>query len=80
MAAKAKTWIITTGGTRSIAAVAKDLAAAGLKGGRVLKEIGSITGSAGEKAVSKLRKVPGVVDVSPDFPVDIGPPGSPETW
>lgn len=78
--AKTKTWIITTGGSRPLADIAKDLAAAGLKSAQVLEAIGSITGSAGEDALAKLRKVRGVVDVSPDTPVDLGPPGSPETW
>lgn len=78
--AKAKKWIITTSGDRSIHEIAKDLADAGLTDSQVLEAVGSITGSAGAKAVAKLRKVRGVVDVSPDFPVDVGPPDSSETW
>jgi hypothetical protein len=78
--AKNKNWVITTGGNRPIADIAKDLAAAGLKGGQVLETVGSITGSAAEDDLAKLRKVRGVVDVAPDTPVDVGPPGSPETW
>jgi len=78
--AKAKKWIITTSSDRSIHEIAKDLADAGLTGSQVLEAIGSITGSAGDKAVAKLRKVRGVVDVSPDFPVDLGPPDSADTW
>ncbi len=78
--AKTKTWIITTGGDRPMRDIAKDLAVAGLKRGRVLKEVGSITGSAEDKAVAKLRKVRGVIDVSPDAPIDVGPPDSPNTW
>ena len=77
---KAKKWIITTSGDRSIHEIAKDLAKAGLTGSQVLEEVGSITGSAGDKTVAKLRKVRGVVDVSPDFPVDVGPPDSSDTW
>jgi hypothetical protein len=78
--ANTKTWIITTGGSRPIGDIAKDLGAAGLVGGQVLEAIGCITGSAGDKAVAKLRKIPGVVDVSPDPSVGIGPPDAPETW
>jgi hypothetical protein len=78
--AKGKKWVITTGGNRSVNEIAKDLAAAGLVGGQVLKEIGTITGSASEDSVAKLRKIPGVKDVSPDSSIDIGPPDSPETW
>ena len=77
---KSKTWIITTGGKRPITDIAKDLAKAGLKRKKVLKEIGSITGAADDKAVKKLRLIPGVVDVSPDSPIDIGPPDSSVTW
>lgn len=78
--AKGSRWIITTNAKRPITDIAKDVGAAGLKGVRVLKEVGSITGSADEKVVAKLRKVRGVVDVSPDADVDIGPPGSSDTW
>jgi hypothetical protein len=78
--AKGNRWIITTNADRPIKDIAKDLGAAGLKGVRVLKEVGSITGSADEKVVTKLRKVRGVVDVSPDADVDVGPPDSSETW
>jgi hypothetical protein len=77
---QAKTWIVTTGGDRSIREVAKDCTAAGLEGAKVLKEVGTITGTASAAAVSKLRKVRGVTDVSPDTPIDIGPPDSSETW
>ena len=72
--------IITISGDRPIQDVAKDLAAAGLKGGQTLEEIGSITGSADDYAVPKLRKVRGVADVSPDLSVDVGPPDSRNTW
>ena len=78
--AKEKKVIITTGGDRPIQDVARDLADAGLKVGQVLEEIGSITGSAEDDAVSKLRKVRGVKDVSLDISVNVGPPGSQETW
>ena len=57
--AKTKVWIITTSGDRPIRNIAKDLADAGLIGGRVLAEVRCITGSAGDKVVAKLGKVPG---------------------
>ncbi len=72
--------VIVTIGDRPIQDVAKDLADAGLKDPQVLEEIGSITGSAKEDVVPKLRKVRGVKDVSPDIPVYVGPPGARETW
>jgi hypothetical protein len=75
-----KDWIVTTSSDRPLNEIAKDLRAAGFSVGKVLKEIGSITGAAGEETAKKIRSIAGVVDVSPDFPVDIGPPDSPHTW
>jgi predicted CoA-binding protein len=75
-----KTWIITTSADRPIKDVAKDLEDAGFSVGNVNDEIQSITGAASEAALDKLRSISGVVDVSPDEPIDVGPPGSPDTW
>jgi hypothetical protein len=77
---KEQIWIITTDGNRPIRSIAKDLADAGLIGGKVLTEICCITGSAPDKVAAKLRKVQGVIDVSPDMPIDVGPPDSTDTW
>lgn len=74
-----KRWIVTTGG-RSTKEVAKDLKEKGFAVDQVLDEIGAITGAADESVVSKLRAVKGVTDVSPDAPIDIGPPDAPTTW
>ncbi len=71
-----KDWVITISGDRPIHDIAKDLAAAGLTKGQVLEDIGCITGSADESVAPALGKIPGVVDVTPDVPVDIGPPGA----
>ncbi|MGH7338995.1 MAG: hypothetical protein ACREKH_00750 [Candidatus Rokuibacteriota bacterium] len=60
--------------------MAKDLAKAGLGRHTVLKEIGSIVGSAGDDAVPRLKRVRGVAAVEAETPIDIGPPGSPTTW
>jgi hypothetical protein len=78
--ANEKKWIVTTEGDRPIQDIAKELADAGFKDIQVLEEVGSITGSANDEAAAKLRKVRGIVDISKDSPVDIGPPGSKETW
>jgi hypothetical protein len=75
-----RNWVITTSTGRPIKDIAKDLEAAGFSVGQVNDEIQSITGAAGDKSVEKLRKISGVIDVSPDTPIDIGPPDSPETW
>jgi hypothetical protein len=78
--AKCKTWIITTSSERPIDEISKDLQRAGLVVRETLSEIGCIVGSASEEAVAKLRKVPGVANVSQDSSVDVGPPGSSDTW
>jgi hypothetical protein len=75
MAKKAKQPVVVTlTGDRPIHEVAADLKAAGLTVDQVLKDIGSVTGSADPGAIERLRKVPGVADVSDDHGVDIGPP------
>ena len=73
-------WIITTSSERAIKDIASDLKKAGFSVGHVLEEVGSITGAAAADTVTKLRSIPGVVDVSPDAPIDIGPPDSDKTW
>jgi hypothetical protein len=77
---KKKGWIVTLSGDRTIHDVKKDLEKAGFAVGNVLEEIGSISGAGGDDIATKIRGIPGVADVSPDATVDIGPPGSPETW
>jgi hypothetical protein len=78
--AEKKTWIVTTSPDRPLDEILKDLADAGFVVGQSLAEIGCITGSASPKTAAKLRKVRGVIDVSPDTAVDVGPPDSPDTW
>ena len=75
-----KGWIVTTSSDRAIKDIASDLRKAGFSVGHVLEEIGSITGAAAADTITRLRSIPGVVDVSPDRPVDIGPPDSGDTW
>lgn len=75
-----KGWIVTTSGDRPLYEVAKDLREAGFTVDNVLDEIGCIAGSASQDVVRRVRAIPGVADVSPDTPIDIGPPDSPVTW
>ena len=78
--AQQKGWIVTTSSDRPIKDIESDLKKAGFSVGHVLAEVGSITGAAADDTVTKLRSIPGVVDVSPDAPIDIGPPDSDKTW
>lgn len=75
-----KQWIVTTSAERPMRDVVKDLESAGFSVRQVFDEIQSVAGSAGEEAVSRLRQVQGVTDVSPDEPIEIGPPESGDTW
>jgi hypothetical protein len=72
-----KDLVVTVSGDRRIHEVARDLKATGFQVNQVLDAIGVVTGSAPSSHIAKLRKVPGVQDVSADHPVDIGPPGAP---
>jgi len=78
--AENKGWIVTTSADRPITEITNELKEAGFDVGEVLEEVGSITGAAPEDRIAKLRSIRGVVNVSPDLPVDIGPPDSRETW
>lgn len=74
--AEKKKLIITTSGDRPLSAIRKDLTEKGFTVDHVLKEIGVITGTS-SSTVEKLLAIPGIADVSPDEPVDIGPPDAP---
>jgi hypothetical protein len=75
-----KTWIITTSEDRSIREIVTELRKAGFAVGEVHDQIHSISGDADESVARKVRSIRGVVDVSPDRPIDIGPPGSSDSW
>jgi hypothetical protein len=72
--------VVTLSGHRNIQDVVRDLKASGLEAPEVLDAIGVVTGSAASNSVAKLRKVPGVKDVSQDHKIDIGPPDAPVSW
>jgi hypothetical protein len=72
-------WIVTTDGARPIREVAAELERAGFTVAKVLGELGSIAGTASAKSIERVRGIRGVADVSPDEPIDLGPPGG-DTW
>ena len=78
--AEQKGWIVRTSSVRAIRDIAADLKNAGFSVVHVLEEIGSITGAAADDTITRLRSIPGVVDVSPDRPVEIGLPDPGDTW
>ena len=73
-------WVITLSGRRPLAAVRKDVEAAGFSIDQAMEAIGVITGSCDDAIASKVRKIDGVADVSREQRIDIGPPDSPGTW
>lgn len=75
-----RTWIVTASSERPIAEIAKDLARAGFTVHQRLEAVGSIIGTARNDVVPRLRAIRGVAAVAPETQIDIGLPGSPETW
>jgi len=69
-------WIVTTSAERTIAQVTAEIGKAGLRVGEVMAEIGVITVHGSASAARKLKGRPGIADIAPDGPVDIGPPGT----
>lgn len=78
--AEQQRWVVTLSSHRPLADLRADLAGAGFSVEQELAELGVVTGSCDEKVAGKLRALPGVADVSPDTPIDIGPPGAAPTW
>lgn len=77
---KTTLWIITISDAQSISDIAARLSAEGLTVKEILEEIGCITGAADDVTAERLKRVEGVVDIAPDMQIDVGPPGSEETW
>lgn len=73
-------WIITISDDQSISDIASRLSAEGLSIREMLEEIGCITGLADDVTAERLKRVTGVVDIAPDMQIDVGPPGSEDTW
>ena len=78
--AKKKRWVVTTSGDQPLSEVKKKLTKSGFEVEQVLDEIGLLIGKASDDVVKQLRSAPGVVDISPEPSVDIGPPDAPVTW
>ena len=78
--AEQKQWVVTLSRERPLSDVRRELEGAGFEVDQVLEEIGVVTGRSDEACAEKLRALAGVADVAADRPIDIGPPGSPDTW
>ena len=79
---ESKKWVVTTSGDRPLSEIEKELAEDGFRVEETYDALGILRGSADrDEVVAKAKKIKGVADVSPDPPpIDIGPPGAPETW
>ena len=77
---KIELWIITVSSDRSISDIAARLSAEGLAIRDLLEDIGCITGTADNDTAERLKHINGVLDIAPDMPIELGPPGSNETW
>lgn len=77
---KIELWIVTISSDQSIKEIATRLSAEGLTIRDILEEIGCITGSADTATADRLKNIEGVVDIAPDMQIEVGPPGSEETW
>lgn len=74
-------WIVTVESPgRDIGAVADDLKKEGLTISEIMTEVGVISGTAKGASSVKLRKIPGVIDVTKDATIEIGKPDSKITW
>jgi hypothetical protein len=75
-----KRWVVTTSPDHEFGEVARELASRGFTIEQQMDAIGVVVGSAHDDVAEGLKGVKGVTDVSPDAPIDIGPPGSSDTW
>ena len=73
-------WVVTTSPDHAFGEVTRELANRGFSIEEKMDAIGVVVGSAHDDVAEALKAVKGVTDVSPDTPVDIGPPDSPDTW
>jgi hypothetical protein len=69
--------IITVKPGHDIHAVAAQLVQAGLTVQDKLEAIGSITGSAQDDDMARLKAVAGVAEVTESVPIQLNPPGTP---
>ena len=70
------TWVITTDGVGSLAAVAKAVQASGGAVQSRLDELGVLVAQGSAAQARGWRTLAGVADVAADSGVDIGPPGA----
>lgn len=75
-----KKWVVTLASDRPVSEVSNELTKTGFDIDQVLDQIGCITGTASDEVARKLRKVPGVADVSPESTIQLPPSDESITW
>ena len=78
--AESKKWVVTTSPDHTFGEVARELERAGFAIEQQLDAVGVVIGAGDDAMAERMRGIKGVTDVSPDTPIDIGPPDSPRTW
>lgn len=73
-------WVVTTSADSTFAEVVSVLSDGGLQVDQRLDDIGVVLGRCDAATAERLRGLSCVADVSPETPVDIGPPGGGDTW
>ena len=75
-----KKWVVTLANDRPVSDVSNELTQTGFDIDQVLDQIGCITGSGSDEVARKLRKIPGVADVSPETTIQLPPSDESITW
>lgn len=79
LVAKASRWVLTISEDHFIEDVAKELTELGLSKAHILADIGCITGMADAKAVARMRKVGGVLEIEQEPKIQLPPEGD-KNW
>lgn len=78
--ATTKKWVVTLSNEKSVDDMSRELAKTGFTIDQVLDQIGCITGSGSDEVAQTIRKIPGVVDVSPETTIQLPPSDESVTW
>lgn len=78
--AKGTRWVVTIAEDHYIQDVAHELAALGMSRQTISAKVGSITGVADPKAVARMRRVEGVLEITPEVSQKMTPPDKNHAW
>lgn len=75
-----KQWVVVTTGEHPLEHVSKELEKKGFTIDSKLEAIGQIVGSGTEQMKEAALKLKGISSIEPSQDINIGPPGSDQTW